>query len=308
MVIKLPSRFSDNFGHPIQSLFSLLEQVQSASGCKEIELNYREAKFTHPFYTLALPLIKKQYGRSGQSLVINDDFIDASTSEYMNCLSFPNGIDPLDLSDSSFEKFMEKFQNKTYIPIITFPAGDGNEVSAIRDQFLSAINRLLVRISQIKNPEMGALMYLLDEAINNILHHSYDDCGYLLAQYYPSKGYIDIAIADIGRTLLESYQNFDKYKNQINTHLEAMKAALSGQSTKGGNVDRGFGISTSKEVLTKGLNGKYFIWSGNVFNIHNSELNNVIELPQTIYWQGVYLCLRIPVVAKAGFNLYNYTD
>lgn len=46
-----------------------------------------------------------------------------------------------------------------------------------------------------------ALMYLIDEAVNNVLHHAHDDKGYLLAQFYQSKGYIDIVIADIGRIL-----------------------------------------------------------------------------------------------------------
>lgn len=87
-----------------------------------------------------------------------------------------------------------------------------------------------------------------------------------------------------------------------------MEAALAGKSTKSNNIDRGFGISTSKKMLTEGLNGKYFMMSGNVLNIHTSEINNVVELPETILWQGVYVCLRIPVVPKAGFNPSDYYE
>lgn len=59
-------------------------------------------------------------------------------------------------------------------------------------------------------------------------------------------------------------------------------------------------------MLTKGLNGKYFLWSGSVTNINTSEKNEVVDLSETINWQGVYLCLRIPVVSKPGFNPYDY--
>jgi hypothetical protein len=153
-----------------------------------------------------------------------------------------------------------------------------------------------------------ALMYLIDEAVNNVLHHSNDDKGYLLAQYYPSKGYVELVIADIGRTILETYLDFDRYKDEVINHELAMEAAIAGKSTKSTNVDRGFGISTSKKLLTEGLNGKYFIYSGNVFNIHTSEINTITTLPGEIFWQGVYVCLRIPTIPPPGFNPVDYYE
>lgn len=113
---------------------------------------------------------------------------------------------------------------------------------------------------------------------------------------------------DNGQTILDTYANFDKYKDDVTDHELAMEAALAGKSTKSLDVDRGFGISTSKELLTKGLNGKYFIYSGNVFNIHTSEINTITSLPKTIYWQGVYVCLRIPIVPVPGFNPSDYYE
>lgn len=187
-----------------------------------------------------------------------------------------------------------------------FPVGEGHQTVRVRDGFLSAINRLLKSMSKFENKLTDALMYLIDEGVNNVLHHSVAKEGYLFAQYYPSKGYMDLVVADIGRTFLDSYANFEKYSDSVTTHKLAMEAALAGKSTKSQDVDRGFGISSSKDLLTKGLNGKYFIFSGNVFNIHTSERNDIITLPETIYWQGMYLCLRIPAVAPVGFNPYDY--
>jgi len=161
--------------------------------------------------------------------------------------------------------------------------------------------------TKINGSMRTAIMYLIDEAINNIIHHSNDDKGYILAQVYRANGYMEIAIADIGRTLLQSYESSGRHGN-VNSHLLALTSALNGKSTKSNNVDRGFGISTSKKMLTEGLNEKYFIYSGNVFNIHTSERNDIITLPLSTFWQEVYVSMRIPLVAKPGFNPADYYE
>ena len=55
-------------------------------------------------------------------------------------------------------------------------------------------------------------------------------------------------------------------------------------------------------MLTEGLNGKYFLFSANVFNINTALQNDVVLLPEHIFWHGVYLAMRIPLIAKEGFN------
>lgn len=304
-VLYLPNSFSDNFGDPIQKVFNLVNDINSISADELIILNYDNARFTHPFFSMAIPLIIKQNERIGRVVELQHNFSRQVIKEYMKHINFPKGIDPGILPQGRFPEYLATFRTKTYLPIINFPTGDGYEITQVRDHFLSAINQLLMEICGLKAHMTTALMYLIDEAVNNVLHHAHDDKGYLLAQFYQSKGYIDIVIADIGRTLLESYQSLERYK-MILSNKDAMEAALAGKSTKSGNVDRGFGISTSKDMLTKGLNGKYFLWSGNVINIHTSERNEVVDLSETINWQGVYLCLRIPIVSKQGFNPYDY--
>lgn len=300
--IHLPSRFSDNFGDPLNAIFNLLHSIES-SEAKEIVLNYKEARFTHPFFSLAIPLIMAQSSHhQKKEFRLNTDFKLPAIVNYMNHICFPNGLNPQKINEHDYVSYLKKYENKTYIPIISFPVGQGQITTDVRDHFLSAVNKLLMNICKIRGAVMTALMYLIDEAINNVLHHSYDDFGYLHAQYYPSKGYLDLTIADIGRTILESYHNSVRYKDLINNHEAAMRAALDGKSTKSNQVDRGYGISTSKEMLTKGLNGKYFLFSGDVFNIHTSEINDIVKLDETMFWQGALLCLRIPVVAKLNFE------
>lgn len=307
MHIILEPRVFSNFGDPIQKIWRLLEQLSSADISEAIFLDYKEAKFTNPFFLLSLPLIVEQYKRKGYNINISTDFNHGYFKDYMHYVNFPEGLDP-DKLEGDFNQFIAGYQNKSYIPIICFPTGSSANVTEIRDAFLSAVNQLLVKICGVSANMITALMYLIDEAVNNVLHHSKDDKGYLFAQYYKSEGYIDLVVADIGQTILETYAGFEKLKNEVTNHRLAMEAALGGKSTKSADVDRGFGISTSKELLTKGLNGKYFIYSGNVCNMHNSEINEIYELPETIYWQGVYLCLRIPVIPKPGFRPSDYYE
>lgn len=305
--IYLPERFSDNFGDAINAIFELLVKINELDQHEEVILDYTHAKFTHPFFSLAVPLIIKQLVSNEKHIKLNSSFLIQGVSTYMRTIHFPNGLNPEKIKDRNYTKHLSVYENKSYIPIITFPVGESKDSEHIRNEFLSAVNKLLINICKISGNVLGALMYLIDEAVNNVLHHSYDDFGYIHAQYYESKGFIDIVIADTGRTFLESYMNSERHQ-QVTNHEEAMKAALAGLSTKSNNIDRGYGISTSKEMLTKGLNGKYFLFSGNVLNIHTSERNNVVNLNDKIFWQGMFLCLRIPVIAKPDFNPADYYE
>jgi len=305
--IELPDRISDNFGDPIQKIFDLIEGISNCCIEDEIVLDYSNAKFTHVFYSIALPLLVKIYSRRGYNIRLLGHFGYPSVESYMKTIKFPDGLDPL-YFDGDVTECLDQYRNKSYIPIIYFPTGAEVHVTEIRDTFLSSVNRLLVHICGLQKEMVTALMYLVDEAVNNVLHHAKDDKGYLFAQYFKSKGYVDLVVADIGQTLLDTYASFDKHKNEVTNHQLAMEAALAGKSTKSLDVDRGFGISTSKSLLTKGLNGKYFIYSGNVFNIHTSEINTITSLPETISWQGVFLALRIPVVPTPGFDPSKYYE
>ena len=305
--IPLPERFPENFGSPLKGLLSLIFDIHEFGNSHKIVLDYSNAAFTNPLYTLSLPLLVKMFERKGIEIILESEFKQPNVSSYMSLLQFPEGVCPEQIPNQGYEKYLEGYKHKTYIPILNFPTAENEHTNKIRDNFLSAINSIITHQANLDSIMRSAIMYLIDEGINNIIHHAQDERGYILAQVYPSNGYMEICIADIGRTLLQSYEQSGRH-NEIHTHLEAMSAALNGRSTKSDNVDRGFGISTSKKMLTEGLNGKYFLFSGNVFNIHTSEINDITELPPEIFWQRAYLAMRIPLVAKAGFNPSSYYE
>jgi hypothetical protein len=79
----------------------------------EIVLDYSKAKFTHPFYTLGVVLVVEIYKRKSVNISINGDFEDSNIKSYMDLICFPNGVNPIDISD--LESYFKKFENKTYL-------------------------------------------------------------------------------------------------------------------------------------------------------------------------------------------------
>ena len=182
--IKLPPRFSDNFGHPIESIINLLSEINQYPYEEEIILDYNEARFTHPFFSLSLPLIEKQLNRLGRNINLSRNFQHPFTIDYMGYLHFPYGVDPGMLQGKDFGEFLSQYENKSYLPIINFPVDKSEGASVITRNFLTAINTMLLKICGLSGVMSSALMYLIDEAVANIVDHSEDDKGYLLAQYF----------------------------------------------------------------------------------------------------------------------------
>ena len=143
--------------------------------------------------------------------------------------------------------------------------------------------------------------------MDNITEHSGSDRGFIFAQAYPLKGYLDLCIADRGVTLLGSYQRLTD--NEITTDLEAIRAANRGISSK--NLpeaeNRGYGIYTTKKMLVEGLGGQYLMISGGNFYINIPGFDSFYSLPDNLRWNGTIIALRIPYnVAK--FNYVNYIE
>lgn len=308
--ISLPTHINDNFGDSMGKLFELQVQIDNTEKDIEILLDYSKASFTKPFFTLGLLLLIKQYEGKRAPINLQSEIENQSVAGYMSNISFPHIIHCDKTNSDSVKSLLEKYKNKTYIPLLSFPIGSDDETSRIRDIFIGHLNSLLrgfVNVGTNYNL-LSALLYLIDETIENIIHHAYRDNGYIFAQFYPTLGYLDICIGDIGRTLLESYTDFKDNAYNVTNHLEAMKAALQGKSTKLQDISRGFGISTSTRMLTEGMNGKYFIYSGDTFCYISAEKNEIYNTKGDFNWQGVLVCLRIPALVPQDFDYYKFAE
>jgi len=288
LVLQIPERTYDNFGHPIQFFFKFLNDV-STTDFEELVIDFSATKFCGTFLLAGLSSIANQMkNRRVKVRIIHNNF----TKSYLETIKFPFGTD-----DS---KIITQFQSKTYIPIISFPNSEK------REQILTTVNALLKNQLKLKLNILSGIYYLIDELTNNIADHSKSKKGYMFAQFFPQKNYLNICIYDNGIGIYKSYMNSAKFNPSSNS--EAINFAIYGKSTKDLPESRGFGISTSREMLTKGLNGSFFLFSENSFFIQNREREEIIANKNITENNGCFLALRIPALVNDNFSYEKYIE
>ncbi len=304
MEIKIPHRFSDNFGEPLNYLLNLLIEIHE-SNPTEITFDFSGSKFISPFVVGGVVAIANTLKNQGKKvdLIINQD---NNIPSYFNAIHFPEGYNFDGMTSEEMNNKLESYNSKTYIPLVLFPTTANNVESSLRENVLSAINSILRKQLKLTGSLLEAIYYLVDELTNNVSDHSQSEKGILFGQFYPTKNYMDICIIDFGRGIKQTY--LDTGKASPKTHDEAIELAINGRSTKDQAISRGFGISTSRKMLTEGLKGKFFLCSGNAMFYQNSEKQEIIALPEQAYFQGCMVGLRIPTLPNAQFDFYKYTQ
>ena len=296
MKIELKVNIDDNrMSDGLLAAMSTINQINEIPNTN-FTLDFTNVGFVTPLYVLPLVVFLNSCDKEIK-IVINND--------YLRTIGFPNGIHPDKMRNSEFLAVIERYSRKSYIPIISFPTT--KEGDDKKDAILSTIELLIVKqLGMTPNVSTG-LKYILGETIDNIIQHAKSERGYIFAQSYPNKGYLDICIADSGITLLGSYKTL--LNNEIDCDLEAIQAANRGISTKNlpNAENRGYGIITSKNMLINGLGGSFIMMSGNALHLYNSEYRRFVETPKNIRWNGTVVALRIPYINK-DFQYVNYIE
>ncbi len=277
---------------PVIQIMSKVEKSQEDT----LEIDFSHTQFISPVFALSLVVYLSRCGRK---------YSFSNITDYLRIVGFGSGgIKPDKMRSTEFLATMEGFVRKNYIPIINFPA---KAYSDEKDLFSSVIEDTIIRQFNIPSNVATGLKYIIEETIDNITEHSDSDRGFIFAQGYPHKGYIDLCIADRGIALLGSYQRLPD--NEIATDLEAIQAANRGISSKQrpDAENRGFGIYTSKQMLVKGLGGQYLMLSGSTFYLKTPQFNSFYSLPKGIRWNGTIVALRMPFNI-ADFNYINYIE
>ena len=274
----------------------IMSQVETLSKEEEVIIDFSDTIFITPVCALSLIVYLAGCGRR---------VILRNVPEYLNTIGISNGgIKPDQMRQTEFLATMERYSTKTYLPIISFASGKNMDD---KEAVSSVVENILIRQLNIRpNVAMG-LKYMVEETLDNITEHSESERGYIIAQAYPRKGYLDICMADNGVTLLGSYMKLAD--NEIVSDLEAIKAANRGISSK--NLpeaeNRGYGIQTSKRMLVEGLGGQYLMISGSCIYVKSPGHDNVISVPDGLRWNGTVVALRIPV-NSSRFNYINYLE
>lgn len=88
-----------------------------------------------------------------------------------------------------------------------------------------------------------------------------------------------------------------------------MRAANSGISSKNlpNAENRGYGISTTKNMLIFGLGGEYMMVSGSAIYLANKFDSAYFKLPDNLRFNGTIVALRIPYV-NDDFRYIDYIE
>ena len=277
---------------PVVRMMSQIENSRE----QEVTIDFSDTRFISPVFALSLIVYLSRCGKQISFKNVPD---------YLELIGLSNGgIKPDEMRQTEFLAALEKYASKTYIPIIDFVAGRNSDAKEVVS---SIVENMIIQQLSIQSNVANGLKYMIDETLDNITEHSDSDRGYIFAQAYPTKGFLDVCIADRGVSLQGSYKKLPD--NEILSDMEAIKAANRGLSSKNlpDAENRGFGIRTSKQMLIHGLGGQYLMISGSSLYLKSCNLDTFYSMPHGLRWNGTIVALRIPY-HSASFNYINYIE
>lgn len=295
-VILIPSTNYDTQTAGVFSNFFVISSATEAMDGDIVVWDFSNVSNMHPLLSVTLAL----YAKFCEKQI---DVINATSKirMYLGEIHFQEITKVV--SESDLLNVEKKYYGKRYIPICSFNADD--------DHVQQALQKLIQEQSKadgIATP----LSYILGELICNIAQHAEVDNAFFFSEYTDSDDALNICIADNGIGVFGSYVKANKYISEVgDSDADALKIANEGYSTKNLPTaeNRGFGISTSRNMLVKGLHGGFYMMSGSALQI--SEFNKpdkFIELPANVEWQGTLIFLRVPCKAQPGFVYTNYLE
>jgi hypothetical protein len=278
----------------LSNVFEIVNKVQIVES-DGVLLDFSNVSTKAPAYTLPLSVFLSGSGKNIQYRLSKD----------LKDVSFCDGINSSEIRLSAFRAMMQAYTITDYLPIVAIPTSRLED--DLKDNIQSIIEDVLIeQIGNINNVASG-LRYIIGECVDNITQHAKSDFGYISAVTNKVKRFIDICIADRGITLLGSYK--ENNDADIHTDMEALKAANRGISTKNlpDAENRGFGIVTSKKMLTDGLGGMFIMISGSAMLMKTEHLNEYVEIPEGLYCKGTVVICRIYFDNK-DFNYIKYVE
>ncbi len=288
----------ERIGSVFNHLFRVIWETEQIVGDTFI-WDFRYCNFLHSSFLLLLSIF---YHKCEKTIYLNN--IPHDIQKYLDAIYFETYLDIED-SDSLMQT-LQQYADKSYIPICRFRRENNNI-----DEMQTIIQQVIERQTHYERRMQMPISYLMSELISNISEHSYCKSGYLFSQYHSATCMLDIGIIDDGITIYGSYVRTGKYLDEIGSNEGiALQKALSGYSTKDlpGAETRGYGISTTVKMITEGLHGAVFIFSGGAFCRHSSDKKQVVNLPSGFQMDGTAILLRIPVNAPDDFQFNKFIE
>lgn len=304
--IKIPHKTNEEFSGSLIELMSAIEQIQNFNA-QVLLLDFSDAGMLYPFYLGGMASIvrKKQIEGSEVAIKWGKNKKSKKIESYLKTIRFPGTYGTEENDKLSIEELRE-YGTKTYLPFINFKTGRSEEDTKYREGLLSTISNILGNKLKFSAKEQTPLMYFLTELTHNIIDHSGATEGYVFAQYYKGKKYIDLCIIDHGKGIFQSFEGNLNFSPE--SHAEAIQYAVQGKSTKEQDEKRGYGLSTSIKMLVNGLKGKIWLWSGSAVYINTLNNAAILDNKELTNYDGTFVGLRIPTSIPGNFNFYNFVE
>lgn len=299
LVVKIPNVSQElRIGYSFNYLIHVISETEAAD---KVLWDFSGVEFMHPFFLAPLAIY-----RNTSEKVIKCINIPLRVQSYLNSICFDRMLHFDEDNRDDVEAVMSKYLDKTYIPLCSFAMTDSN-----KDSFGTLLQSIITRQVKMERGGCNSLSYLIGELLDNIYEHSDSSNGYVFSQFNHSEKAINLCIADTGITINGSYQKAKLYLDEINgNEVEALKLANEGYSTKNRPEaeNRGYGISTSKEMLVVGMKGAFFMLSGGAFHRYENGANDYFDLRDIFRWNGTVILLRIPINVPKNFNYTDYLE
>lgn len=299
MIIDASVHVGSEFLSGLREALLIFQRIERSSDTDNV-LTFEEGAFATPLFLSAL------LARKFDPLASRRIELDVRSSYLCTICFDKGGISTEELGD--IEEYLGSYRDKSYIPIMRFPLF-GERSRAHVTSVGSAVANLLRSRLDLSGRIFTGVNYLISEILDNVIEHSFSHGGGIICQDYARKGYMDICIFDNGVTIPGSYRRA-KLLDDRSTDAQALQTTINRRlSTKNtaGSVNRGFGISSSRQMLVHGLQGEFLIFSGSALYVSTPREEKVFPLPNHLGLHGTIVGLRIPRAAD-DFNPSDYYE
>lgn len=147
---------------------------------------------------------------------------------------------------------------------------------------------------------MDALKYGMAELGRNVVQHSNSGVGGVaIAQYFPDRGAIQIAVCDCGRGVFSALR---RTYPELHTDLESLKLAVlphvSGAFTQGtysASDNAGLGLFFSKEICWRAGGSFWLVSKGALLGVQDEDAGSQNRVYRSINrWDGTLVTLDLP--------------
>jgi hypothetical protein len=197
----------------------------------------------------------------------------------------------------------EVLEESTYIPFLRI-----NNSNA--DSIASKITGMIGK--KLNGESLQALKYSIDELLANIIEHSKYKNSSIMLQNYPLKKSVEFSLMDDGISIPG---NFRTHGISFEGDCDSLAKAMNGVSTKDKNGERGFGLHSVFELLTKGMQGEGILVSGRgILSRRFNEVSDPItelfcyanDSEEITVFKGCYVAFNIKT--NLSPDLYRYLE